>query len=119
MEIKGDHLIPIVYNHRLFLFWFEFKLSVENSDDFSSQSDEIVKKWDVNLSWSENKSGIWSARHMISKPVELLQKDNPFYEEPHLFDKQDYCFSAWVEGSDDDSKDSKVWVPRGAHCCAP
>ncbi|MCP4407030.1 MAG: hypothetical protein GY807_04590 [Gammaproteobacteria bacterium] len=56
INIEGDHLIPVVHNGRLFLFWAVFM----EKDAF----------WDINIFWSEYKNGKWSSRKSRSnKPL--------------------------------------------------
>ncbi|MEO8109737.1 MAG: neuraminidase-like domain-containing protein [Ginsengibacter sp.] len=50
-SIEGDHIILIVYNGRLSLFWPKF---LEFGPDTN-------KKWQISMAWSEYRAGIWQA----------------------------------------------------------
>lgn len=49
LDIEGDHLMPVIYNRRLYLFWALIK-----------EKDEFL--WQVQMAWSEYKNGKWSAK---------------------------------------------------------
>ncbi len=51
LSIEGDHVIPVVHNGRVLLFWPKFK---EIGPDTN-------KLWEVSLSWSEYKANTWQA----------------------------------------------------------
>jgi hypothetical protein len=69
-NISGDHLIPVVWNNRLFLFWPSFN---ETSDPAaqtvtssgmasgSSQPTPTIKELQIGLSWSEYRQGSWTS----------------------------------------------------------
>jgi hypothetical protein len=74
LDIHSNHIVPVVYNHRLYLFWATF---TERSDD-PSDSDLTIPKpsspgvypppsrpskyWQIQLSYSEYKNGKWSPK---------------------------------------------------------
>lgn len=70
LDIEGDHLIPVVWNHRLYLFWPIFTEKTEplqvniKSGNFTSSDPE--KKWEIKLAWSEHKQGKWANKKVSS-----------------------------------------------------
>jgi hypothetical protein len=64
--IMGDHLVPVVYNRRLLLFWAEFsdgQSGVENADP--------SQWWDIRLAMSELRDGKWSPKVVSSEVMRL------------------------------------------------
>lgn len=58
--IESDHLIPLMQNHRLYLFWPSFTEKTVEPKDTSSK---VPKKyWEIKLSWSEYKNGKWTPK---------------------------------------------------------
>jgi hypothetical protein len=80
-EIEGDHLVPVIWRDRLYLFWVTFtdqadpKPSTGNPTDSTRLTDltlakmmtnlteaVAMKQVDVQLHWSEHLNGEWSTR---------------------------------------------------------
>ncbi len=57
LDIEGDHLIPVVWDRRLYLLWAIF---TEKTTDGSSNIPG--KYWEIQLAWSEYKNGNWTAK---------------------------------------------------------
>jgi hypothetical protein len=73
VDIPGDHLIPVVWNRRLYLFWPIFKeLSVPSSTvsvpnaGTSAQVQAPLKSLDVALAWSEYRDGAWTKKQVTA-----------------------------------------------------
>ena len=65
LDIEGDHLIPVVWNRRLYLFWPRFTMkSMPATSTTSSQQ----TYWEIALAWSEYKNGTWRPKE-VSKEV--------------------------------------------------
>ena len=80
LDIQGDHLIPVVWNRQLYLFWAVFKEKAvpidkdckdkDNKEKYDSAvksyietwDDDNIKYWEIQLAWSEYKAGKWSHR---------------------------------------------------------
>ena len=66
VDIEGDHVIPVVWNRRLYLFWPMF---LEKPVQEISQEARLPDRYyEVRLAWSEQRDGKWSAR-TISESV--------------------------------------------------
>ena len=73
LDIEGDHLIPVLWNSRLFLFWPMFMekaspLSIEipRLDNGGPITDKTTKYWEMKLAWSERKQGNWTGKKISS-----------------------------------------------------
>ncbi|MBK9649196.1 MAG: hypothetical protein IPO67_29295 [Deltaproteobacteria bacterium] len=64
--IMGDHLVPVVYNRRLLLFWAEF------SDGQSGEENADPSQWwEIRLAMSELRDGKWSPKVVSSEALPL------------------------------------------------
>jgi hypothetical protein len=68
LDIEGDHLIPVVWNRRLHLFWpiFTEKAVQPEKISESEQGTAPLKYWEIGLACSEFHNGQWKAKTLIS-----------------------------------------------------
>lgn len=78
VDIEGDHLIPVVYNHRLYLFWPIFSEKQEDLPpsttaalDIRRIANETRKRSQIQLAWTEYKNGRWSAKKVSPQKIEI------------------------------------------------
>lgn len=74
-DIQSDHLIPVVWNRRLYLFWPIFTMKqkeVLNSANGTAPA-AFEKVLEIQLAWTEYKNGKWSAKKMASPFRSTLQ----------------------------------------------
>jgi hypothetical protein len=73
LDIQGDHILPVVWNRRLYLFWAIFTEKPEEADIPAENADQEEKKpikfWEIQLTWSEYKEGKWSPKQLSKKIV--------------------------------------------------
>jgi hypothetical protein len=66
-DIEGDHLVPVIFNRRLYLFWPIFR-EVSDPDQApparDAQPRRPEKRLEIKLAWSEYKNGVWSAKRV-------------------------------------------------------
>ncbi len=102
VDIEGDHLIPVVHNRRLYLFWPIFKekaAEIRNNDlKVETEGFELTKDVDpkvprkfyqIHLAWSEYKHGNWSSKRISNTFVKtgnfsMLPKRSKFYFWAHI-----------------------------------
>src|SRR5260370_15735164 len=65
VDIEGDHLVPVIYNRRLYLFWPIFATKTDEREGTYLQ---------INLAWSEYKQSKWSPKHVSSDKAALVNK---------------------------------------------
>ena len=58
LDIEGDHLIPVIWNRRLYLFWPIFR---ENSTVVASG---VQKSLQLQLAWSEYRNSAWTKKQV-------------------------------------------------------
>lgn len=64
-DIEADHLIPVVWNRRLFLFWPMFLEKAQESLNEGQQ--KPLRYYEIRLAWSEYRDGSWSAKHVSAE----------------------------------------------------
>src|SRR5437588_10588620 len=95
VDIEGDHLIPVVYNRRLYLFWPLFTEKADENQPIPDQNASAEEKkpkkhWEIQLAWSEYKHNKWSAKKVsvdtLESPRELLydSRGNKI-DDPNIF----------------------------------
>lgn len=62
LDIEGEHLIPVVWNRRLYLFWPIFKEKKQRFSDESTDEESTVSYWEIQFAWSQYLSGNWSCK---------------------------------------------------------
>jgi peptidoglycan hydrolase-like protein with peptidoglycan-binding domain len=88
VDIEGDHLIPVVWNRCLYLFWPVF---VEKALQNSSENDSGRRYWEIKLAWSEFKQKSWRPKR-LSKEFMVSPNFPNFTHE--LMPKAHYSFKA-------------------------
>jgi len=65
VDIEGDHLIPVVWNRRLHLFWplFVEKPDMEMTKLELPEGSDPVTRWEIKMAWSEYRQGRWEPKH--------------------------------------------------------
>jgi len=64
LDIQGDHVVPVVWHDRLWLFWVTFRTIVEESTTTTTAGESITipppsKTLIAQLHWSEHVQGAW------------------------------------------------------------
>ncbi|MPZ76799.1 MAG: hypothetical protein GEU77_09750 [Deltaproteobacteria bacterium] len=99
VNVEGDHILPVVYNRRLWLLWLTFtEKAVQPLEDTSPP----LKYHQIKLSWSEYKDGGWSSSKTseasISTRVRFNGVDSP--GEAEFFHGVKGRFYFWAEVED-------------------
>lgn len=69
VDIGGDcnHLIPVVYNRRLYLFWPIFRKIAD--EVIPAEGVLPTKYWEIKMAWSEFKNKKWTPKKIIEEMV--------------------------------------------------
>jgi hypothetical protein len=123
VAIEGDHLIPVVYNRRLYLFWPIFTEKQEAPPrqpdsgtahagtahsgtaalDISPITNQPPKHLQIEIAWSENKNGKWSAKKASPGKIDVASAfDVPPENRPNCFfgtseDNGDLVINCWYQ----------------------
>ena len=68
VDVEGDHLIPIVWNRRLHLFWATFAEKPDNNKNPSVRGQALPDGagpftfWEIKVSWTELRKDGWAAK---------------------------------------------------------
>lgn len=75
-DFEGNHLIPVVYNGRLHLFWPIFISKTENVPRPREDSDEVlVKYYEIKMAWTSLRNGAWEPKRITEESIDELQHD--------------------------------------------
>jgi len=86
VDIAGDHVTPVVYNRKLYLFWLQFmekpmkakKVPAAKPTDGPTDAPEPMKVLEVQLGWTVKKTGGWSSKK-ISKQKLIHPWERPYH----------------------------------------
>ena len=71
LDIQGDHVIPVTWKGRLFLFWPLFVRTADEEPIKMPQPDQVLKdpqrNWATQFAWSERKNGKWLPKQLITE----------------------------------------------------
>jgi hypothetical protein len=94
VDIEGDHLIPFVYNRRLYLFWPLFREKADENVSLEENTPEKpFKYYEIQLAWTEYKDGKWLAKRISNEIVKTSSYRDPL---PKRF----FRFWAYKRGND-------------------
>ena len=76
-NISGDHLTPVVWNGRLFLFWPTFNESTDPNAQAvttagSASPAPTIKQLQISMNWSEYKQGAWAGSQTTPSTVSVI-----------------------------------------------
>jgi Tc toxin complex TcA C-terminal TcB-binding domain/Neuraminidase-like domain/Salmonella virulence plasmid 28.1kDa A protein len=96
VDIQGDHLIPTIWNRRLYLFWAVFSEKQEDKPVVMPKTGQAIeagrKYWEIQIAWSEYKNGRWLPKKISSN---VLKSISPF-----IFSKDQYFFKGVLNGGE-------------------
>ena len=104
LDIVGDHLMPVVYNRKLHLFWLVMQqkpmkvhkvpAAVPSKSADPQDSPEPAKYWELQLAWSVQKHTGWSPKK-ISKEKLLHPWERPdfsYHLKPYYLELRNQLF---------------------------
>ncbi len=72
LDIEGDHLIPVVWNRRLYLFWAIFTETPDRqSKGERDNNDDPMVHWEIKFVWAEYKNSQWSPKKLSQQTLSL------------------------------------------------
>jgi len=84
INIEGEHLLPVVYNRRLWLLWPIFTEKAKEPSQSELDKNEKPKKyWEIKLSWSEYRQGKWSTPKTSENSISTKVPNNSVYKFEH------------------------------------
>ncbi len=69
LDIEGDHLLPVIWNRRLYLFWPIFRPGAE----INKGSSEVNETIDIHMAWSHYDNGKWHPKKVTERVYSLLE----------------------------------------------
>ncbi|HEY1009115.1 MAG TPA: neuraminidase-like domain-containing protein [Daejeonella sp.] len=100
VDILGDHLVPVVYNRKLHLFWLQFmekpmktrKTPAAQPSTGPTDAPEPLKVMEVQLGWTVKKSDGWSP-----KQISRQKLIHPWERPHHSYNLKPYYLSKFNE----------------------
>ena len=107
VTIEGDHLMPLIWNRRLYVFWpvFSKKSTPPDTRSIDTGSKSIPLKtatpfWQVSLAWTELRHNKWSPKQVSKKAFDMGAAY--FVEDdPARYAKYAYSFKTSMVGQPD------------------
>jgi len=77
-NIDSDHLVPVIFNRRLCLFWLFFTQESEegNAIDLNQPMEKTKFYWKIQVAWSEFRKNSWTGKKLSKSYVESEHVDN-------------------------------------------
>ncbi len=98
LDIEGDHLLPVEWNRRLYLFWPIFTEKADHPTQQQRENNEDpTKYWEIKFAWSEYKNKKWSPKKVSKESLH----HPPSPQDPPLAEPQqpqDFSFKTRVVG---------------------
>jgi peptidoglycan hydrolase-like protein with peptidoglycan-binding domain len=71
VDIEGDHLIPVVWNRRLHLFWpvFVEKPDMSKTRTYLPEGLDPLTRWEIKMEWSEYRQGRWTPKQVSARAI--------------------------------------------------
>ena len=126
LDIDGDHLLPVVFNRRLYLFWAIFIQKVPAGQKIPAPNTKGTppqKYWEISLAWSEYKQGKWLPKQVSSGPDGMLSTDQSHHwvvYTPDDIDRRQYVFGTAIKDDEQEaghqvspSQRLVIWCQRG------
>jgi hypothetical protein len=93
LDIQGSHLIPVVWRRRLYLIWPLFTEEPKEPDNPNVVP--VLKRWKLQLAWSEYHDGNWQPTKVSAAAVRLSGWAK------NTIPKSDFYFKAAVSDADE------------------
>ena len=115
-DIEGEHLLPVVFNRRMHLFWTMFREKPKDPPPMKQGGKgpppSLGKDWEIELAYSVYDRGKWSRKRMSSggvvdilnvllKVIEVDKEKHYEYEGSRIIDQSDYTLRATVTDTGD------------------
>jgi len=77
IDFEGEHLIPIVYNNKLYIFWPVFTTKTQEAEipDADEKGSEPAKYREIQMAWCVYANGKWSAKRITEEKIDELEND--------------------------------------------
>jgi hypothetical protein len=96
VDIEGDHLMPVIWNRRLYIFWPMFTEKAVPRSSPSNNNEPPRRYWEIKLAWSEYKHNKWSGKQISSEFV--ISKEHGTDKDATAIPKDQHAFKAYVAG---------------------
>ncbi len=79
VDINSDHVLPLVWDGHLYLFWALFEKKADKATEQERQDGiEPKNRWHIKLAWSELIGGQWSPKRVSTENLRSLSFEDPY-----------------------------------------
>ncbi|MEI6899496.1 MAG: neuraminidase-like domain-containing protein, partial [Bacteroidota bacterium] len=67
IDVDGDHIVPVIFNRKLCLFWLFFTREAEETNSINPKASSIsspLSHWKIQVAWSEFRKNKWTAKRL-------------------------------------------------------
>lgn len=79
-DIDSDHLVPVVFNRRLCLFWLFFTQEALESEPINPTANKNLPTnklyWKIQVAWSEFRKGAWSGKKLSKSHTRTAETES-------------------------------------------
>ena len=68
-DIEGDHIIPVAWGRRIYLFWAIFTEKAQPTQPSSGKPPN--KYWEIKIAYSEYRQGRWTPKQVINQVISI------------------------------------------------
>ncbi len=105
LDIEGDHLIPVNWNRRLYLFWPIFTEKANEDQDLpdpGQKGRKPEKYWEIQMAWSEYRNKNWSPKTVSNESIDFSIVMPAIYDffSPFIITKNRTFFKTYMNKAD-------------------
>lgn len=106
-DIQGNHIFPLIWNRRLFLFWIVLStLQSEQPITLPATGQEVPESpsyWKIQLAWSEFKNDKWTSKTLTSDYILCWKSSSVFNEDDNgqTHGQRLFTFKAYINPTQD------------------
>jgi hypothetical protein len=95
-DVEGDHVLPIVWNSHVYLFWalFDQKADRPTSKELNDKDTvhDSKNRWYIRFAWSERRNGKWTSKRLSKESL----RTNCLESGDRTVTAEDFSFSTYV-----------------------
>lgn len=110
LDIEGDHLVPVVWNRKLYLFWPMFLEKAEEALPETDDSELPKKFYEIRMQWSEYRDSTWAPKKVSEQYLKTKPQRQDLFKE-----KKDYTFYQQIDNNSLFLVSAEAVNPNGAY----
>jgi hypothetical protein len=95
-DVEGDHMLPVVWNSHVYLFWalFDQKADRPTSEELNDKDTvhDSKNRWYIRFAWSERRNGKWTSKRLSKESL----RTHCLESGDRTVTAEDFSFSTYV-----------------------